>query len=110
LYAQQLVPTLSFAQSAAEVHSRAVYVTGFSALPQPPVPRPPGGFSAQVVWHVEAKEATEHRPRAPPLKTIVPQQTVPAPHWSVPVLPAQSKALAGLVQLAAHVSLLPLAV
>jgi hypothetical protein len=101
---------LSFAQSAAEVQSLTVYFAGLAVVPQPPAPRPPGGLSVQVVWHVEANEATLQRPTVPPLSARAPQQTVPAPHWSVPVAPRQSKAFAGLVQLAAHSSRFVLAV
>jgi hypothetical protein len=78
-------------------------VAGF---PKPPQLEnaPPGGLSVHVVWQVDANDETVQRPTVPPSRTSVPQQTVPAPHCPVPVLPRQSNGVAGLLQLGAQTS------
>jgi hypothetical protein len=75
-------------------------VAGFAAVPQLDT----YVLSAQVVWQLDVIEFTAHVPSVPPPRTTVAQHIVPLPHWSVPVLPTQSRAVAGDVQLAAHVS------
>jgi hypothetical protein len=84
---QQYVRVASPAQSALALQSRTVNARGSAALPQ----LRPGGFSVQVVWQLEVMAAL-HTGAVPPLRTMVPQQTVPLPHSSVPVLPVQSRA------------------
>jgi hypothetical protein len=75
------------AQSAEALQRRTVKVSGLAAEPQ----LRPGRFSVQVVWQLEAMVDVQ-APAIPPSTTSVPQQTVPAPHSSVPVFPVQSSA------------------
>jgi hypothetical protein len=74
-----------------------------AALPQLAIP--PGGLSAQLVWQVAVNDDVVHDPGTPPSRTIVPQQSVPLPHWFAPVVPMQSTGSDEAVQLAAQVSL-----
>jgi hypothetical protein len=83
---QQLVLGSSLAQSAVAVHNRTVKVKGSSGEPQVA----PGRSSAQLAWQLEVNSAIVQLPTTPPSMTSVAQQTVPAPHSLVPVLPVQS--------------------
>jgi hypothetical protein len=68
------------------VQSRTVKVNGSAGVPQVA----PGSSSAQVVWQLDVSSAIVQVPTTPPPMTSVAQQTVPAPHSLVPVLPVQS--------------------
>jgi hypothetical protein len=99
LYAQQLVLVASPAQSAFAVHNLRVKVSGFCVEPQ----LSPGRFSAQRDLQLDDSVAAVQDPTVPPTSTSVPQQRVPAAHWSLPVFPRQSSGADGDAQEAAHV-------
>jgi hypothetical protein len=76
-----------------------VNVSGLAALPQLSA----GKFSVQLATQLEVRDPVQ-APSTPPSMTRVPQQTVPVAHWSVPLLPVQSRGSAGRVHVAAQLS------
>jgi hypothetical protein len=80
---QQLGFAVSAEQSLAAVQSRIAKVPVHES----------GGASLHAAWHEAVSDAALQLGTVPPLSVKLPQQSV-APHWPVPVEPAQSTAYA----------------